>query len=145
VTALARTLMCAWVLLLTGCAPTFHLPYGSAHPQAPASTVAWGYSVPVLGHDDLLAYFGAYFATSGEQRCQTNRMNMLAARRTLTATECHPIAVTEGGPLWAISLLNSEDGFVFRSQSACEAGRRENDWSRAGYLPSACTPVSVTP
>ncbi len=144
----ALALLLLFALALGGCAPAFHLPYGSAHPQSRgAATYSWGYSVPLPGGEQLMAYFGSYFSTPGDLRCQVNRANMLAARRTPmeTPTDCHPITVTEGGPLWAISLLNSDDGFVFRSREACEAGRRENDWSKAGYLPSACTPVSVTP
>jgi|SRR5713101_6296902 len=145
-----RALAVAAALVLAGCAPAFHLPYGLAHPSTtnPLATEAamlWGYSVPLPGGGELLAYFGSYFGWSGERRCQINHANALASRRIAPATECHKIIIAEGGPLWAIGLLNSDDGFVFRSREACEAGRRENDWSKAGYLPSACTPVSVTP
>ena len=135
-------------LALGGCSSAFHAPFDSAGNRAWVAGGhgnAWAYSVPVPGHGDMLGYFGSYFSTPGERRCQANRTNMLAAQRITSATECHPITVTEGGPLWGISLLNSDDGFVFRSRDDCEAGRRENDWSKAGYLPSACTPVSVTP
>ncbi len=150
-----RPLVLILTLILGGCASSFHTPYEHVKQHCGWSAdimaercrrlVAWGYSVPVPGGGEVLAYFGSYFSVPGEQRCQANRTNMLVTRRTSTANECHPITMIEGGPLWAISLLNSDDGFVFRSREACETGRRENDWSKAGYLPSACTPVSVTP
>ncbi len=144
----------ALVLLLAGCTPAFHPPHegmgrlkcGVMLADGTARCpVAWGYSVPVPGHGDLLAYFGLRGGVgNGEQRCHFNRTNVLAARRVTSATECRPVTVAEGGSLWAISLLNSDDGFVFQSREDCETGRRENDWSKAGYPPSACTPVSVT-
>ena len=143
-------------LLLSGCTTWGSNPLSVAEFHPPLYQNAWGYSIksgPVDG-SQMMAYFGPYFGTPSETVCKISRANdawtgsplynfRTQNARAATLSECRKITIVPGGhDYWALSFLNSGAGVGFSSRDMCETVRKGGNWN--GYLPSACTLVSVT-